>query len=64
MNDKRPIKRGLILNVPFAEKDKAKKLGAFWDPEIKKWFVPLGTDSAPFSEWIPKTDAPTKQKAA
>jgi hypothetical protein len=28
------------LNVPFKEKDEAKKLGAFWDHEKKKWYAP------------------------
>ncbi len=29
---------GLILNVPYSEKDKAKILGSRWNPELKKWF--------------------------
>lgn len=29
----------LLLNVPYIEKDKAKKLGANWNPELKKWYV-------------------------
>lgn len=28
------------LNVPFSDKDKAKSLGAWWNPSVKKWFVP------------------------
>ena len=44
--------RGAILNVPFAEKDAAKELGARWDPELKKWFVPRGVDSSPFAKWF------------
>lgn len=28
----------IYLNVPFAEKDAAKKLGAKWDPALKKWY--------------------------
>lgn len=31
----------MFLNVPFAEKDFAKKLGARWDPVLKKWYMPL-----------------------
>lgn len=31
---------GLLLNVPYAEKDEAKALGARWNPEIKKWYAP------------------------
>ena len=26
------------LNIPFANKDKAKELGAKWDSNVKKWF--------------------------
>lgn len=41
-----------MLNVPFAEKDEAKSLGARWDSKKKKWYAPLGTDLAPFSRWL------------
>jgi ribonuclease HI len=34
-NDKKKI----YLNVPFKEKDTAKKLGTQWDPNKKKWFI-------------------------
>lgn len=40
-----------ILNVPFAEKDEAKQLGARWGPKRRKWYVPQGVDAAPFSRW-------------
>ncbi len=46
--------RGLVLEVPFKEKDQAKSLGAMWDPDIKKWFVPKGEDTKPFAKWHPK----------
>lgn len=39
------------LNVPFAQKDAAKALGARWDPAKKKWYVPPGKDIAPFAQW-------------
>lgn len=29
----------IYLAVPFVEKDEAKKLGAKWDGEIKKWYI-------------------------
>lgn len=44
--------RGAILQVPFAEKERVKKLGARWDPDIKRWFVPKGMDTQPFTQWI------------
>lgn len=31
----------LYLNVPYSEKDEAKKLGAKWNPEKKKIFLIL-----------------------
>ena len=41
----------LFLNVPFAEKDAAKSVGARWDAARKKWYVPKGLDMAPFARW-------------
>lgn len=41
-----------ILNVPFADKDQAKALGAQWQPEKKRWVVPAGMDLAPFTAWL------------
>ena len=39
------------LNVPFAQKDAAKALGARWDAASKKWYVPVDKDIALFSQW-------------
>jgi Domain of unknown function (DUF5710) len=41
------------LNVPFAEKDAAKVLGAKWDPVARKWYAPEGCDTEPFKAWLP-----------
>ena len=46
------IRRGIVLNVPYAEKDDAKALGAKWDPDMRKWFVPAGQDCRPFKKWF------------
>lgn len=45
----------ILLEVPFAEKDAAKSLGARWNPMEKKWYVPenLADDLAPFERWLP-----------
>jgi exodeoxyribonuclease VII large subunit len=40
------------LTVPFKEKDQAKNLGARWDGDARKWYVPDGFDIAPFSQWL------------
>lgn len=42
----------LLLNVPFGEKDEAKKLGARWNPELKKWYVQKREDYPKFAKWI------------
>jgi hypothetical protein len=45
----------LFLNVPFADKDSAKRLGAKWDATKKKWYVPHGLDVNLFEHWWPDT---------
>ena len=58
------------LQVPFAEKDDAKKLGARWDPIRKVWFIENTTDIVPFMRWMPahhmpdELSEPTKTKSA
>lgn len=47
------VKRGMVLEVPYEEKDEVKELGGRWDPDLKKWFVPAGLDTQPFSRWFP-----------
>jgi len=45
----------LYLEVPFAQKEQAKSLGARWDPLKKKWYLPEAEnkDLAPFQAWLP-----------
>ena len=42
----------VYLNVPYAEKDMAKGLGARWDSSRRKWYVADGTDLNPFQKWL------------
>lgn len=44
------------LEVPFAEKDAAKKRGALWSAERKKWFVDSPKSFAPYLKWMSKDD--------
>ncbi|MGD9950247.1 MAG: zincin-like metallopeptidase domain-containing protein [Desulfobulbus sp.] len=44
------------LNVPYKEKNKAKKAGAKWDSEVKRWYAPEGTDLVPLSTWLPEKE--------
>lgn len=43
------------LQVPYIEKDDAKKLGAKWDPDKKTWYIAGEIDSSLFSKWMPKS---------
>jgi len=39
------------LNVPYAQKDAAKALGARWDAANKKWYAPADKDMTLFAQW-------------
>ena len=41
----------IYLNVPYAQKDAAKALGARWDPTHKKWYVPGNINVSLFDAW-------------
>lgn len=45
------------LNVPFAQKDEAKALGARWDAIQKKWHVPADKDMTLFAKWQTESGA-------
>lgn len=45
------------LNVPYREKNEAKKHGARWDREAKSWYAPEGTNLAPLAKWLPENNA-------
>ena len=40
------------LEVPYADKDQAKALGARWLPDQKRWVVPAGLELALFRAWL------------
>lgn len=42
----------VLLNVPYAEKDAAKALGARWNPTRRRWYVPDGVAAEPFAKWV------------
>ena len=45
-----PIK----INVPFNQKDEAKKLGAIWIPDVKTWVIPDNIENInPFKACLP-----------
>jgi hypothetical protein len=52
------------LVTPFADKDKAKALGARWDAVRKLWYIVDVADLTPFMRWIPDLDAATRTVVA
>lgn len=40
------------LDVPYSNKDQAKALGARWDNDAKKWYVPENMDPKLFGSWL------------
>ena len=42
----------LIIDVPYAEKNEAKSLGAKWNPNFKKWYVEERKNYYKFEKWI------------
>ena len=39
------------LVCPYAEKNEAKQLGARWDADARKWYVPEDVDRNLFKQW-------------
>ena len=42
------------INCPYDEKELAKALGAKWDKDERKWYVPEGVDKNKFKRWGPR----------
>ncbi|WP_175804227.1 DUF5710 domain-containing protein [Burkholderia cenocepacia] len=63
-DEKKPKRERTYLDVPFKEKDAADELGAKFDRRSKKWYVPGGTDVAPFARWMPAQEAKAGERAA
>ena len=44
--------RNIYLDVPFDDKDEAKKLGARWDKEKRSWYITNLQDEKLFRKWL------------
>ena len=44
-----------ILQVPYTQRNKAKRLGAKWCPESKHWYT-LHADLQPFTAWLTRSE--------
>ncbi|WP_373533466.1 zincin-like metallopeptidase domain-containing protein [Vampirovibrio sp.] len=42
----------VYLEVPYAEKEAVKKLGAKWDRQEKSWYAPEGVALEPLKQWV------------
>jgi len=50
-----------LTNLPFDDNGEAKALGARFDGQVKKWYVPEGMDAALFARWTgPPSPAPPR----
>ncbi|WP_029001058.1 exodeoxyribonuclease VII large subunit [Azohydromonas australica] len=52
------------LNTSYADKQSVKALGARWDPDVRRWYVPGGLDLAPFEAWLPARSPQLTKPAA
>lgn len=52
-----------FLLVTYNEREAVKSLGARWDNEIRKWYVPAGRDLGPFAKWLPAGSASSNSTA-
>lgn len=41
------------LNVDYQDKDLVKRLGGRWDPTVRKWYCPRGSELAKILSWRP-----------
>ena len=42
----------IFIDVPYAEKDDARVLGAKWDRNVQSWYIPKGLNTELFSKWM------------
>lgn len=42
----------IYLNVPYSEKDEAKKLGAKWSQNKKQWYITKNNNKSSFKKWL------------
>lgn len=52
------------LTVQYEQRHQVKALGARWDQEAKKWFVPEGLQLQVFAPWLPQGAATARELAS
>lgn len=53
----------IYLNVPYSQKDAAKKQGSQWDATTKQWYLPSQTSTTGFEQWLPVSNFGSKSTA-
>ena len=48
------------LNVKYADRELAKRLGARWDPSVQRWYCPVGAPLATIFKWRHEMDPSPK----
>ncbi len=54
--------RRIYLSIPYAEREKARELGARWDKEAKAWWISPSADPASFAKWHEDITAVVRSK--
>jgi len=52
------------LNVAYKDRDLAKRLGAKWDPSVRRWYCPAGSPLAKIFSWRKASNTVNAEVAA
>ena len=58
MTSPKPDYDKYMLDAPFRDKDIVKRLGARWDPSLRRWFITSAADLEQFQRWKPTLVSP------
>lgn len=52
------------LNVAYKDRDLAKRLGAKWDPSVRRWYCPVGSPLSKIFSWRKASNTVNAEVAA
>lgn len=52
------------VDVKYEEREDVRALGAMWDKDAKRWFIPKGTKKKPFDQYLPQQKEHPSGKAS
>lgn len=53
-----------FLNVAYKDRDLAKRLGAKWDPSVRRWYCPAGSPLSKIFSWRKASNTVTAEVEA